>query len=55
MIATAASSLACRVDLSGQPSPVIASFRASPLPTASQKRSGCISASVAAACATIAG
>src|SRR3712207_670975 len=48
-------SRALRSGFVGHGAPVIASFSASPLPIANQKRSGYISASVAAACATIAG
>jgi hypothetical protein len=55
MTSTHSRSLAARSRFAGQRAPVTASFNASPLPTASQKRSGYISASVAAACAMIAG
>jgi hypothetical protein len=44
-----------RSALSGHGSPVIRSFIASPVPSATQNRSGYIEASVAAAWATIAG
>ena len=46
---------ALRTDFTGQRSPVMCSFIASPLPSASQNRPGNIWASVAAACAMIAG
>jgi hypothetical protein len=48
-------SRASRTSLSGQESPVMCSFIASPLPSATQNRPGNIAPSVAAACATIAG
>ena len=46
---------ALRVALSGHGAPVMCSLEASPLPSATQKRPGYISASVAAAWAMIAG
>ena len=46
---------ALRTDFSGQRSPVMCSFSASPLPSAIQNRPEYIWASVAAACAMIAG
>ncbi len=46
---------ALRSDLGGQRSPVMASLMYWPVPSATQKRSGNISASVAAACAMMAG
>jgi hypothetical protein len=53
--ATHSSRRSLRSLFTGQRSPVMCSFNASPLPTASQNRSGYISQSVAAACAMIAG
>ncbi len=55
MMSTHSPRRALRTDFTGQSSPVICSFIASPLPSATQNRSGNIWASVAAACAMIAG
>jgi hypothetical protein len=55
MMRTDSSRRPLRSSFAGQRSPVMCSFSASPLPTAIQKRSGYISASVAAACAMMAG
>ena len=55
MICTDSSRRCCRVALSGQASPVTCSFMYSPLPGASQNRPGNMSASVAEACAMMAG
>jgi hypothetical protein len=52
---THSSSRALRSALAGQRSPVMCSFEASPLPSATQSRPGNIWQSEAAACATIAG
>ena len=46
---------ASRTSLRGQPSPVMCSFEASPVPSATQNRPGNIAPSVAIAWATIAG
>jgi hypothetical protein len=55
MTATASPSRALRSSLAGQRSPVMCSLEASPLPRASQNRSGNSSLRVAAAWAMIAG
>jgi hypothetical protein len=55
MISTHSRRRALRSAFAGQASPDTLSFTNCPLPTAIQKRSGNISASVAAACAMIAG
>jgi hypothetical protein len=55
MMSTPSRRRALRSALRGQRWPVIPSFSSSPLPGAIQKRPGNISASVAAACAMIAG
>jgi hypothetical protein len=55
MMSAHSSSRALRSDLGGQATPMMSSLSRWPLPRASQKRPGNISASVAAACATMAG
>ena len=55
MTSTHSRSRCVRTSLRGHPSPVMCSFEASPVPSATQKRSGNIAVRVAAAWATIAG
>ena len=55
MTSTHSSSRALRSALEGHRSPVMCSFEASPVPSATQSRRGNIWHSDAAACATIAG
>ena len=55
MTSTHSSSRCCRVSLGGHASPVTCSFMFSPLPGAIQNRPGNMSASVAEACAMMAG
>ena len=55
MTSTHSRSRALRVSLSGHGAPVMCSFENSPVPSATDSRPGNSSASVAAACATIAG
>ena len=55
MISTHSRRRSVRSAFGGQPSPVMCSLEASPVPRAIHSRSGNISHSVAAACATIAG
>ena len=55
MISTASSSMSRRTVAGGQRSPWTDSLSRSPVPTPRKKRPGIIAATVAAACATIAG
>ena len=55
MISTASASISRRTSTGGHLAPVTCSFRFSPVPTPRKKRPGIMAATVAAACATIAG
>ena len=55
MTSTHSRSRALRTSLRGQPSPVMCSLLASPVPSAAQNRPGYIAARVPMACAMIAG